>query len=198
MNKHYGFDLKKFISLVAILMTTNCVLGIAPLNILPTLSQPVFAQEDPLAKGMKKLEQGGYHEAIAAFTEAVRLYPNLPQPYVGRASSYLLLEKPQQALEDCNQAVHLDPSNIDLYSLRGFVYIMLLNPQKALEDFNQVIRLDPSSGDGYAGRGIAYGILSNQKKATEDIQKAMTIYEQQGKTEEIKKFKENFSQFLEI
>jgi Tfp pilus assembly protein PilF len=75
---------------------------------------------------------------------------------------------------------------------------MLLNPQKALEDFNQVIRLDPSSGDGYAGRGIAYGILSNQKKATEDIQKAMTIYEQQGKTEEIKKFKENFSQFLEI
>jgi hypothetical protein len=49
MNKHYGFDLKKIISLAAILMTTNCVLGIAPLNILLTLSQPVFAQEDPLA-----------------------------------------------------------------------------------------------------------------------------------------------------
>ena len=117
--------------------------------------------------------------------------------YLDRGYANLGLNKQDIAIQEFDQAIALKPDYAYLYLSRGMAKINN-DKSSALEDFNQVIRLDPSSGDGYAGRGIAYGILSNQKKATEDIQKAMTIYEQQGKTEEIKKFKENFSQFLEI
>ena len=46
MNKHYKLT-QKAISVAISLLTANFVFGIVPLNILPNLSQPVFAQKNP-------------------------------------------------------------------------------------------------------------------------------------------------------
>ena len=59
------------------------------------------------AKAAKKIELGqkyltemNYTEAVASFTEAIKLEPDNIQAYIGRAEAYMALGKYDKALED--------------------------------------------------------------------------------------------------
>ena len=55
-------------------------------------------------RGVAYTNMGESGQAVADFTEAMRLAPNLPQPYLGRAAAYRALGNEEEAAEDERKA----------------------------------------------------------------------------------------------
>ena len=73
--------------LLAVMLLTACASG-AP------------KAADKIELGQKYLTELNYTEAVASFTEAIRLDPDNIQAYMGRAEAYLALGEYEKALED--------------------------------------------------------------------------------------------------
>jgi Tfp pilus assembly protein PilF len=148
MNQHY-FSLKNLIRFATVLITINSVIGIAPLNILPTLSQSVQAQENGetiVEQAAQKFQKEDYLGAINDLTEAIRLEPNNSELYLVRGASYTYSGNFEKAIEDCNQAIRISPNYADAYLLRGTISL-ILETQKAKEDFEKALTLYKQQGD---------------------------------------------------
>jgi lipoprotein NlpI len=63
------------------------------------------------------------------------------------------------------------------------VDIKARNIEAAIQIFNQVVKFNVEYGDAYFSRGLAYAELGNQGLARVDLQKAVNIYQRQGKIE---------------
>jgi tetratricopeptide (TPR) repeat protein len=199
MNKHYKLT-QKAISVAISLLTANFVFGIVPLNILPTLSQPVFAQKNSeklLEQGVKKLQQEDYLGALETFTEAIRLDSNNADIYYLRGITCSQLKSYQRAIEDYKQATRLNPNFTEAYFKQGVAYSNLENLEKALESYNQVIRLNPDFITAYANRGSIYKQLGNFQKAKADFQKVISFMEQNKNDTNISAPKEFFTMMLD-
>lgn len=75
------------VSLLAVMLLTACASGASK-------------AADKIELGQKYLTELNYTEAVASFTEAIRLDPDNIQAYMGRAEAYLALGEYEKALED--------------------------------------------------------------------------------------------------
>ena len=73
--------------LLAVMLLTACASGASKAT-------------DQIELGQKYLTELNYTEAVASFTEAIRLDPDNIQAYMGRAEAYLALGEYEKALED--------------------------------------------------------------------------------------------------
>lgn len=73
--------------LLAVMLLTACASGASK-------------AADKIELGQKYLTELNYTEAVASFTEAIRLDPDNIQAYIGRAEAYLALGEYEKALED--------------------------------------------------------------------------------------------------
>lgn len=73
--------------LLAVMLLTACASGASK-------------AADKIELGQKYLTELNYTEAVASFTEAIRLDPDNIQAYMGRAEAYLALDEYEKALED--------------------------------------------------------------------------------------------------
>ena len=73
--------------LLAVMLLTACASGASK-------------AADKIELGQKDLTELNYTEAVASFTEAIRLDPDNIQAYMGRAEAYLALGEYEKALED--------------------------------------------------------------------------------------------------
>lgn len=73
--------------LLAVMLLTPCASGASK-------------AADKIELGQKYLTELNYTEAVASFTEAIRLDPDNIQAYMGRAEAYLALGEYEKALED--------------------------------------------------------------------------------------------------
>ena len=78
---------RKLLQLVAAVLLTACASGASK-------------AADKIELGQKYLTELNYTEAVASFTEAIRLDPDNIQAYMGRAEAYLALGEYEKALED--------------------------------------------------------------------------------------------------
>ena len=62
--------------------------------------------------GNVKYKAGQYDEAIRLYGEAVRLMPSTATYLINRAAAYLMLQKAEEALSDCNAALAHEPGLI--------------------------------------------------------------------------------------
>ena len=83
------------------------------------------------------------------------------------------------------EAIRLDPNNAEFYLMRGLSYTYSGNFEKAIEDYNQAIRLSPNYADAYMLRSLNL-FLSGVKEMRKDIEKAIPLYQQQGKVSQAK------------
>jgi len=66
--------------------------------------------------------RGRPDEAIADFTEAIRIAPDNAVAYSNRGNTYSNTGKLKQAIADYTQAIRLDPANPVRYAKRARVY----------------------------------------------------------------------------
>ena len=91
--------------------------------------------------------------AVDDFTAANGLRPQQAEPLLGRAASYLALNKVREAGTDLDEAAQDDPQNAQIWTTRGLLYERLGDKAKAAESYARAINLRPK--DEAARTGFA-------------------------------------------
>ena len=113
-------------------------LGVACLGLLPmALScsrQKTPGAEEAIERGLSHAEKGDHDQAIADYTEAIRLDPKIAAAYYNRAISYAEKGDHDQAIADCTEAIRLNQTQPVYYVRRARAYRALGDEAKAASD----------------------------------------------------------------
>jgi len=117
-------------------------------NNIATREAQARAQEF-LELGNQLFDQGIYNQAIANYTEAIKLDPNFAVAFNNRGISYSRLGDNNRAIADLTEAIRLEPTAGRLNS-RGLSYHERNNSGdigRAISDFEAALRMDPNNTD---------------------------------------------------
>ncbi len=99
------------------------------------------------------LQIGAAEAAAVSFSEALRLAPNENDLLLDRATSYMLIDKWDEALADLNTAIANSPSNATALQMRAEVHLSKEQLDLALKDVNASMAADPKNIDTLVVRG---------------------------------------------
>ena len=147
--------------------------------------------------------RGDYNHAIADFSEAIRINPELANVnrcrlLRNRALAYRIQGDYDKAIADYNNVIRLNPDFARAYHDRALVHRAKLDYDNAIIDYLEAVRLssDDASGDycsgcaaAYRERGDAYYRKCDYDRALSDYNEAIRIrpqwgiaYNQRGRT----------------
>ncbi len=115
------------------------------------------------------VDRAAYQDAIADYSEALRLKPDDGAASFGRGQARLALNQTDGAISDFTQAIRSSGDSPGLYVARGYAQLVKGNANESIADFTVAIRLDPKNASALNNRGLAY-----RKKG--DLDKAITDY----------------------
>ena len=124
---------------------------------------------------------GNPDNAIADYTEAIRLSPELGVLYSNRAWTYCWeLHEYDKALADCNTAIRLIPNLFSApYLTRAYIYYLKRdNNTRVITDTTQSISLSPHSlyaRDAYAIRSLTHEKNGDLEKAISDVSEIIKL-----------------------
>lgn len=130
---------------------------------------------DYFRRAFRASNEGHNDEAIAEYSKAIELDPQIAAAYNNRGVIYDNSEQYQSAIENYNKAIELDPNYKIAYYNRGNTYGNLGQHEKAIEDYNKAIELDSNYVIAYNNRGVAYKNLKQYEKAIQDYSKAIEL-----------------------
>ena len=97
-----------------------------------------------MARGADYLEKGDATNAVATYSEAVKLVPESLNARLDLANGYLLAEDHQKVIEQCQQALKLDHDSAAAYYLLGLAYLHTNQPEQAVQAFQESQKIDPA------------------------------------------------------
>ena len=145
-----------------------------PVKPLSESGQSISA-ETYFIRGYEKAELGDYQGAIADFTHAIRLQPDVANAYYNRGNAKAGLGQHHAAIADFDTAIRLKPDNAKAYYNRGVTKADLGQYVAAIADYNTAIRLKPDFTNAYYNRGIARSILGEHFDAIADYDTAIRL-----------------------
>ncbi len=119
--------------------------------------------------------KGSLAEAIAEFTKAIELKPDLRDAWWGRADCYAELRQPDFALANFTKVIELDSKYAEAWCRRAYFYVKLGQYDKAIADYRKVIELDSKHANAWHCRGVAYQNLGQLDKAIADYSRAVEL-----------------------
>ncbi len=125
--------------------------------------------------GVIKFYEGDYGLAIAYFSEAIEIDPNLAHAYFGRGMTYSQNALYHRAIDDFDKAILLSPNQANYYTSRGIAYGMWGEYEKAFVDLNRAIELNPRDDLAYGNRGLIYYSQAAYDKALSDFRAALKL-----------------------
>ena len=93
------------------------------------------------------VSQKKFQEAIADYSEALKIKSDAPDIYERRAYAEMQLKDYDKALSDYNQAIKLSPEEAKYYQVRALIYQNKGNFKAALADTEKTLQLDPNNTD---------------------------------------------------
>ncbi|XP_067888461.1 sperm-associated antigen 1-like isoform X2 [Heterodontus francisci] len=133
-------------------------------------------------EGNSFVKKTQYTEAIAKYSECLKLKSSECTIYTNRALCYLKLNQYKEAEEDCNTALQLEPTNIKAFYRRALAYRGLKCYTSSIEDLNKILKLDSNVAEAQkellevselleeGGKGESLYKTSNQEKQRKNIQ----------------------------
>jgi tetratricopeptide (TPR) repeat protein len=128
-----------------------------------------------IASGETAAARGDGDRAIADFTRAIQLDPNLAPAYSGRGTEYYKKSDWDRAIADFTQAVRLDPKHSTSFANRGAAYNSKSEWDRAIADCTESIRLDPNYANAYRHRAFAYMQKGSYTQARADVNMALKL-----------------------
>jgi serine/threonine protein kinase len=117
--------------------------------------------------GRKLVRQEKYAEAVAAFTEAVRLKPNHYDSHYFLGLSYNKLGRHQEALKAFQEAIHLKGDEAPVHSHLSWTYLQLGRPEEAVTAGRGAVSLVYQYPEAHYNLGLAYAAGGNRELAIE-------------------------------
>ena len=93
-------------------------------------------------------------KAIALYSKALEIMPNLAEVYNNRGVRKEELGDKDGAMKDYNRSIELDPTISATYNNRGILKKAMGDKEGALEDYNKAVELDPKNAEVINYRGI--------------------------------------------
>lgn len=128
-----------------------------------------------IRRGDAKYSRRDYEDAIADYSEAIRLSPDNAQAYLGRGNAQYALEQYPEALTDYDAALKHDPDYVYAFNGRGNVKFARKDFEGAIQDYNQAIQSDPQFALAFYNRGNVKSALKEHRAAIEDFSQAIRL-----------------------
>jgi tetratricopeptide (TPR) repeat protein len=127
-----------------------------------------------LKKGIKLYNQEKYAEAIEAFNNCLKKYPDDINSLLNRAYCYAMLNDYNNAETDIVRALALKPDKLQVLAGAGKVYSKLKNYSHAISFWDAVINIWPDHS-AFSYRGTDYLFLNKYDLAIADLTKAISL-----------------------
>jgi len=130
----------------------------------------VLRMRGAIYRQMRKLD-----DAIADFSEVIRLKPRFAQGYLDRALALIDKRETDLASMDLDAAVRVEPDNFDARLNRGYLRSTQGQNDLALADYDAAIRLRPRNAQGYLRRARVHFDQKQFDEAFQDYSQAIKI-----------------------
>lgn len=134
------------------------------------LSHAALAHFD---RGNAHLENGEWAEAIADYSEFLRLNPKNSEAYKNRGHAFCQEGEYDEAIVDFTKVIQLNPQDSNAHCKRGFAQFKKGHFLKAIDDYNQAIRLDPQDAEAYCNLGLVYFEKRDYERAVANLKTAI-------------------------
>lgn len=125
--------------------------------------------------GVILFQQEQYHDALYAFNQVLKIDDRIPDAWVNRGTTRLMLSDSSGALTDYTAAINLNPFNANPYLRRGALYAQQSNYPLALQDLNQAIGIDSTLAQAYFTRALVYYYQKHYSQALSDLNKVLQL-----------------------
>jgi tetratricopeptide (TPR) repeat protein len=92
-------------------------------------------------------QQGKLEEAIACYTEALRLQPGNSQVWAAVGNAYRQADQPEEAVNSYQKAIELKPRNTQFWRMLADTYIAMQQWDDAIPVLAQVVEIKPDADD---------------------------------------------------
>ena len=118
-------------------------------------SEQSISAETLLTWGHTKYDLELYHEAIAAYDQAILLKPDFADAYCYRGVAKVQLGQYSAAIADYDMVIRFDSTDAYVYYFRGIAKAGLNQYDAAIVDYDAAIRLKPDYASVYYNWGVA-------------------------------------------
>jgi tetratricopeptide (TPR) repeat protein len=134
--------------------------------------------EDPkhlywIASTFKQMEN--WEKSLEYLNRAIAIRPAYFDALIARASVYEVLDRPVEALADCDRAICLNPKDMTPWSTSGRILFSLGKYHEAIEALHRVTRLQPQNWDAWYNIACSHAHLSELPPAIAALKKAISI-----------------------
>jgi tetratricopeptide (TPR) repeat protein len=137
--------------------------------------RPEVRAEAYMNRGEANDSTGQKEDAIADYTDVIRLQPDATRAYFGRGQIYQSRGDHDLAIADFSEFVRLDPKAFGAFHARGNSYREKGDLDRAIADYNDAIRILPSLSPYYYDRGVAYRMKGDRERAIADFRHVVRI-----------------------
>ncbi len=96
------------------------------------------------ARGASEMAAGQSLEAIATFSEIIKLKPNFAEAWNKRATVYYFIGEWEKSRADCDEVLKRNPFHFGALSGYGQIFLQLEEPAKALSFFEKAYAINPT------------------------------------------------------
>ncbi len=125
--------------------------------------------------GIALLDQFQYAEAVAAFTEVVKLRHDYVDGYTNVGLTEIVWEKYDSARTAIRKALSMDPNNARALYYDGLLQRRAGNTEQEIADFKRVVEMFPQSRDARRELGITYYQQNDEHNALEQFEALQRI-----------------------
>lgn len=123
-------------------------------------------------RGLDRLIDGAYEEALSAFEAALCVEPNLVEALCGIAQVHANQGRYERALEACHRALELDDMAEEAYLLRGLVRRQIGMMDEAIADLERAAYLNPGSPTAHFYLGDVLAAADQRSRALQAFRRA--------------------------
>lgn len=143
-------------------------------------------------KGIEKIHQGKFEDAIENITKSIELKNDWEISYFYRAVANQALEKWDDAMLDYTKALQINDKMTDAYYNKAKITLSrkdIANPdiKKAISDLEKALELDDKFVDALFAMAAAYKKLGDYHKSLEYLEKLLEIEPQAVNARALKK-----------
>jgi tetratricopeptide (TPR) repeat protein len=101
-------------------------------------------------RGFALQKEQKFPQAIADFSEALKLSPRDARIYEQRAAAEIKSNAYDQALADYSEAIKLNPKEIRYYLYRGYIYELKRDLTNSMADTDKALKIQPTNSEALA------------------------------------------------
>ncbi|MFM2061809.1 MAG: hypothetical protein RLZZ507_1479 [Cyanobacteriota bacterium] len=120
---------------------------------------------------------GNYQDAIAAYTEAIKINPKSPEGYSGRVRAYQEQGKYAEAIADYTTIIKIDPNNFSAYINIGLIKYEQGDKPAALKQWQEAFNINNKAAEPLTlmGMAIIFYLQGEQEKGLNMAETAVRL-----------------------